>query len=138
MNEDFADTSFFIALVEAKDEFHTKAVELASHLKSDMVITSAVVLELGARFSPQRHRQKLFHILELLNHQGAEIVHVDESLQSRGMELFSARMDKDWSLTDCISFVVMHDRAITPAAASDLHFEQAGFIPLLRSDVPNS
>jgi hypothetical protein len=38
-----------------------------------------------------------------------------------------ARPDKEWSLTDCISFVAMNERNITDALTSDHHFEQAGF-----------
>jgi hypothetical protein len=49
----------------------------------------------------------------------------------RGVKLFSQRPDKDWSLTDCISFVVMQDHSIQEALTTDHHFEQAGFLPLL-------
>jgi predicted nucleic acid-binding protein len=49
----------------------------------------------------------------------------------RGFDLFCARVDKDWSLTDCISFVVMQERGLTEALTADRHFEQAGFTILL-------
>jgi len=49
-----------------------------------------------------------------------------------GLELYARRPDKSWSLTDCISFVVMTDRGLTEALTGDHHFEQAGFRALLR------
>ena len=49
-----------------------------------------------------------------------------------GVRLYVARPDKDWSLTDCISFVVMRERGITEALTGDRHFEQAGFVALLK------
>jgi uncharacterized protein len=52
---------------------------------------------------------------------------------SAARELFSARPDKEWSLTDCISFVAMNERNITDAPTSDHHFEQAGFRILLKN-----
>jgi predicted nucleic acid-binding protein len=56
----------------------------------------------------------------------------DSGTWRRGCELYDARPDKEWSLTDCISFVVMRDRGIEQALTGDEHFEQAGFAALLR------
>lgn len=47
------------------------------------------------------------------------------------MELYRSRDDKEWSLTDCISFVVMADEGIEDALPGDRHLEQAGFRALL-------
>ena len=52
-------------------------------------------------------------------------------LFERGVALYRQRTDKAWSLTDCISFVVMSDEGITEALTGDHHFEQAGFVALL-------
>jgi uncharacterized protein len=60
------------------------------------------------------------------------IVEAVESLYRRSLALYDARPDKDWSLTDCISFVVMADEGLTEALTGDRHFEQAGFVALLR------
>ena len=62
----------------------------------------------------------------------ALIVPGDDSLWERGRILFAQRPDKQWSLTDCISFVVMQDRGITEALTADHHYEQAGFVGLLK------
>ena len=61
-----------------------------------------------------------------------EIVPASPELFYRGIELFRVRPDKDWSLTDCISFVVMTDRGLSEALTGDKHFEQAGFKALLK------
>ena len=63
-----------------------------------------------------------------------ELVQADEDLWRRGVELYSTRKDKGWSLTDCISFVVMKDQSITEALTGDHHFTQAGFVVLLKSE----
>jgi predicted nucleic acid-binding protein len=49
-----------------------------------------------------------------------------------GLELYRHRPDKDWSLTDCIPFMVMQQRGIVEAFTGDHHFEQAGFVALLK------
>ena len=54
-------------------------------------------------------------------------------LYQRAFALYCQRMDKEWGLTDCISFVVMRERGLTEALSADKHFEQAGFRALLRS-----
>jgi uncharacterized protein len=59
------------------------------------------------------------------------IVAASAELFERGCKLYADRPDKDWSLTDCVSFVVMEDETITEALTADRHFEQAGFNALL-------
>jgi len=62
---------------------------------------------------------------------GVEIVASDSGLFDRGCQLYLSRLDKEWSLTDCISFVVMRERGLSDALTSDNHFEQAGFRALM-------
>lgn len=59
------------------------------------------------------------------------IVEADPQLFEEGVQLYASRSDKGWSLTDCISFVVMQREGITDALTGDHHFEQAGFVALL-------
>ena len=70
--------------------------------------------------------------LWLRQHPRVRVVPVSEDLFHRGYELYAARGDKDWSLTDCISFIVMRDEGSPAALTHDQHFEQAGYKALLR------
>ena len=67
----------------------------------------------------------------LQNNPQVSIVPCTSDLFARGIALFSSRMDKAWTLTDCVSFVVMHEYGISEALTGDHHFEQAGFNILL-------
>jgi hypothetical protein len=72
---------------------------------------------------------------ELLNDPGAVFVPASPALFRQGRALFAARPDKEWSLVDCISFVVMKQRRLKEALTTDRHFVQAGFRALLREEV---
>jgi uncharacterized protein len=130
----FADTSYFIALLKSDDQFHEAAHEFSTVDRRALLTTSAVILELGASFCDAENRPLFLAVLAVLERRKSEIVHVDESLQQRAIERFAKRPDKNWSLTDCISFLVMEDRGIHEAATSDRHFEEARFVALLRQE----
>lgn len=61
---------------------------------------------------------------------GVSIIAESDSLYHRGLALYAERADKAWSLTDCISFVVMREESLREALTGDRHFAQAGFAPL--------
>ena len=69
---------------------------------------------------------------DLRNDDDVEILSINPMLFSKALKFYSSRMDKEWGLTDCISFVIMNERKITDALTADHHFEQAGFKALLR------
>jgi hypothetical protein len=60
-----------------------------------------------------------------------QIIPLSSDLLNLGWMLYSQRLDQDWGLTDCISFIVMMNEGITEAFTSDRHFEQAGFSKLM-------
>jgi predicted nucleic acid-binding protein len=128
----FADTSFFIALLDTDDDFHAPADLFSNRDRRPLLTTSAILLELGAPFRRAQDHPAFLAILHSLRAKHAEILHVDQALQESGTELFANRPDKDWSLVDCISFVLMNHRSLSDAATSDKHFEEAGFQALLR------
>jgi predicted nucleic acid-binding protein len=128
----FADTSYWLALVVKHDEHHERARECARKIRGRIVTTTAVLLETANALSRPAWR----HAAEaLLNRVDAspDIVVVPESaeLWRRGRELFSARSDKAWSLTDCISFEAMRELGLTDALTADRQFQQAGFRALV-------
>jgi hypothetical protein len=63
-----------------------------------------------------------------------EVIPVSEALYQRGFQLYAQRIDKDWGIIDCISFVVMQEQGLTDALTTDIHFQQAGFRALLREE----
>jgi predicted nucleic acid-binding protein len=135
-NDVFLDTSHLIALASTGDEYHQKSIELAEATIASgrrVVTTEAVLLEVGNSLARRRYRQGAVALLRCLTADPTLIIEpVKTALFQRGLDLFEARMDKEWGLVDCISFIVMWDRGLTEALTSDEHFEQAGFIALLR------
>ena len=130
----FGDTSFFVALINSRDQHHQRALHLNASLAAPMVTTAWVLLEFANGIAKSQSRRDFGGTLNKLRSQpDAEIIPPDQALFDRGCELYISRPDKEWSLTDCISFVVMRERGITDALTNDHHFEQAGFRILLKS-----
>jgi uncharacterized protein len=133
----FLDASYAIALVARGDQHHGRAVELSGRIEVEqipVVTTAAVVLEIGNALSRARLRPAAASLLETLHSDPLiEVVPLSDSLYREGINLFLGRPDKEWSLTDCISFVLMRERGITDALTADDHFRQAGFRALMQS-----
>ena len=138
MIEVFLDTSFAIALSSITDQNHLRAVELAHRLESNktrLVTTQAILLEIGNALSKQRYRKAGIQLLESLSFDpNVEVVLLTKDLYTDAFNLFKQRKDKEWGLVDCISFIVMENRGITDALTADIHFQQAGFRALLRTN----
>ena len=129
----FADTSYFIALLSETDEWHDAAVEWSGKLLGRQVVTEYVLVELGSALSRVGDRRLYVPFVEqVLAEEGTDFIPASGDLFRRGLALFGKRPDKDWSLVDCISFVVMRQRRLTEALTLDHHFEQAGFRVLLK------
>ncbi len=123
----FLDTFFLQALVNRDDEFHQQAIALKPLLRAAEVwVTEAVLIEIGDAFS--RYDRFIWQCYQGSN---IQIVSVTTPLIHQALELYEARPDKDWGLTDCLSFVVMQDKNLTDALTGDHHFRQAGFRALL-------
>ncbi|MGL4514783.1 MAG: type II toxin-antitoxin system VapC family toxin [Lacipirellulaceae bacterium] len=133
MSTVFADTGFFVALVNPRDALHASALRFAGDTTRDLLTTELVVVELG-NFLRRPSQRTLFLEVEreLRIDPSCEVRPGTESLIQRAIELFAERPDKQWSLTDCASFIVMQDHGVTEALTGDHHFEQAGFVALLR------
>lgn len=136
MSELFLDTSYAIALSSTSDRHHEQALTLAREIEIDptirLVTTRAVLLEIGNALARQKFRNIAVQLLRSLeNDSTVAIIPLSEALFAAAMQLFQSRADKEWGLTDCVSFVVMQERAITDALTADAHFQQAGFRPLL-------
>jgi hypothetical protein len=133
----FLDTAYAVALASPHDEHHTQALALASHIKTRgvrLITSRAVCLEIGDALSRLRFRPAAIRFLQAIEHSpSVEIVPASEELCAAAFELYGQRPDKEWGLTDCLAFVIMHQRGLTEALTTDVHFEQAGFNALLRA-----
>lgn len=139
-SEVFLDTSYAIALSAPRDQFHARAIALADRLEQSetrLVTTRAVLLEIGNALARQRYRQAAVQLLEALEADSrVDTVPLTEQLYARAMQLYTERPDKEWGLTDCVSFIVMQDQMLIAALTADEHFQQAGFRALLREELP--
>lgn len=133
--EVFLDTSYVIALASSRDAHHKKAVELAEQIERDsthLVTTRGVFLEIGDALARRQYRTAAIDLLASITEDPTiEVVPATEELCARALELYQSRPDKEWGLTDCLSFVLMDDRELNSALTADAHFQQAGLCALL-------
>lgn len=131
----FVDTGYLLAILSPRDELHQRALAWAAVLNEPLVVTEYVLWEMVNGLSGPADRPKAHQAVdEIRNAPVWDLVSASLDLFQSGLELHRNRADKEWSLTDCISFLVMQERGITRALTYDHHFEQAGFESLLRSD----
>jgi predicted nucleic acid-binding protein len=128
----FADTSFFIAFLNVEDRAHNKASTFMARHDLRFATSDWVLLELGNYWARRANREKFEPFVgEILSDQRFRIIGADREDFQSGLRLYGDRQDKQWSMTDCISFNLMEREGITDALTSDHHFEQAGFQILL-------
>ena len=132
----FADSGFWIALVNDRDELHSRALAALHLFETAEIVTTEMVLvevanHLGRR--GRRRRQDAADLLHRLEEDSrVEIVRASHFQYFQALQRYAERPDQSWSLTDCASFLLMEERGITEALAYDRDFEQAGFAALLR------
>lgn len=135
----FADTSGWGNLIDSSQIYHEVSAVLyrkARQQKRKVVTTNYVISELVALLTSPLHIPRttiISFIQSLKNSPYVEVVHIDVSLDAAAWQLLTNREDKEWSLVDCSSFVVMQRHGLREALTADHHFEQAGFIRLLKS-----
>ena len=99
------------------------------------ITTTQVLNETANALSDPRFRLSVVEFYRRLQASSRiEIVFIDPRLWSEGWQLYGERYDKAWSLTDCVSIVVVHERGLGEVLTNDKHFQQAGFQALLRED----
>lgn len=123
----FADTSFFIALTNEKDQYHQQVQSLAGkYLRHFLITTDAVLFEIGNALAKTHKTETLKIIQTLRNSPKTGVINISEELFDKGLDIY----DKDLGLVDCISFAVMWEREIFEVLTFDDDFKQAGFIVL--------
>lgn len=133
----FLDTTYLLAVVNPRDILFPRAQAWTRLLTEPLLLTEYVVWEVVNAYSKAVDRRKAHEIVaRVRSGSDCELVVANSELFEAGLQLHAVRTDKDWSLTDCISFILMQRRGITRGLTYDHHFEQAGFEALLRRDPP--
>jgi uncharacterized protein len=132
LNALFADTSFFLAFLHEEDVDHDAAHDYMANQESEIVTTDWILVELGNYLSRRANRTHLYPFVVDLSVDSRFVIHrADRDDFDLGLWLYHRRPDKQWSMTDCISFNLMQREGMTDALTADHHFEQAGFRILL-------
>ena len=136
MNAVFADSGYWIAIIDSADQLHDRSAAVAESLGSCRLITSEMVLiEVLNHFSGQGElvRTTAWEVVnDLRIDPDIDVIPLTSSEFGRAVERYGSRLDQSWSLVDCSSFVLMEERGIRDALAYDVDFVQAGFNALLR------
>jgi predicted nucleic acid-binding protein len=139
MRRVFADTGYWVALLNPRDELHQKARDLSSKMGAIYIFTSEMVLaEVLNDFSKRGEffRGAAIELIEsLYSHPNVTVVKQSSSQFQDGLLLYKQTPDKEWSITDCVYFKIVEAYGITEALAYDKHFDRAGFVALLRDFV---
>ena len=129
MHTYFADTWYFVAQLDRRDSHHQNAVGLRERYRPAEVVThDGVLTELLAYFAARGkavRTEVVNFVREVVVR--AEVVPVTRSLFIAGLNLYADRPDKGYSLTDCMSMVIMRERGINHVLTNDHHFRQEGF-----------
>ncbi len=130
----FADTGYWAASINPQDHLHVTARGVSAALGKFRILTTEMVLdELLAALSKIPLQSFAGRAVETIRtNPNAEVVPQTSLQFLSAFEQYRAMADKEWSLTDCASFTLMRERGVNEALAHDHHFEQAGFVALLR------
>lgn len=134
--EVLVDTSGFYALLVKKDDRHREAGRIlrdAAHQRQRFVTTDYVLDETATLLKARGHGHLLDRFFEtVLASPACQIEWTDAARFAAVQSYFLKHLDQAWSFTDCLSFRVMKDLRLREALTKDVHFEQAGFTPLLK------
>ncbi len=133
MKQIFADTFYWVALINKKDNWHQRVIEVTSTLKNvEIVTTDEVLIEVLNFLSatvPLRRRTVQF-VDDIMQNPHIKVIPQNRESFLEGFNLYRRRLDKEYSLTDCISMTVMQRLNINEVLTHDNHFKQEGFIIL--------
>lgn len=135
MSTVFADTLYWIALINSRDQWHERAVSIKTALAdSSLVTTDSVLTEVAnffAEYGEVMRRKVALAIRTILSDEQVEVFSETRQTFLDGLTMYESRSDKGYSITDCIAMNVMRKRGITEVLTHDTHFTQEGFHILL-------
>lgn len=127
----FADTFYWVALIHAKDQWHRQVRAFSTLIQDYSLITTDLVLveylNFFAKFDQPMKQGVVNFYRQVRTSPNLQIISVDSYLIQSGVELYANRLDKGYSLTDCISMIVMKQRGIIEVLTHDKHFTQENF-----------
>jgi predicted nucleic acid-binding protein len=124
----FADTAYYLALINPADDAHATPNAHTEHFAGKIVTTTSVLNEIGNHLSHPSNRPLFGQIVDrVASDPDIRLIYVDRPLFDDAIDLYRKRPDQSWSLTDCISFLVMKKLGLTEALTTDRHFVQAGY-----------
>lgn len=128
----FLDTWFILALINARDEDHAEARRLVPRIRSapKLVTTDAILLEACNGLAKYDRTGAAQFARTCYTDTQFDVVPINRRLITSALDQYEGVPDKEWGLTDCLSFVVMREREIQLAATRDHRFRQAGFMTL--------
>jgi uncharacterized protein len=127
----FADAFYFVARLNRRDQHHERVLKFSRDFRAHILTSDWVLMEVADALAESESRSRVRDfILHLRQTAACEIFPASRELLDRALELYHLHADKEWTLTDCVSFVIMRERNVTDALTGDKHFEQAGFTAL--------
>ena len=131
----FADTLYWIALINSRDQWHERAVSIKTALaNASLVTTDSVLIEVAnffAEYGEIMRRKVTLAIRTVLSDDQVEVLNETRRTFLDGLATYESRADKGYSLTDCIAMNALRKRGITEVLTHDTHFAQEGFRVLL-------
>ncbi len=129
----FADAFYFVARLNRRDQHHDRVLKYSRESRARLLTTDWVLMEVADALAQSECRVRIRDFILLLRGSAAcEVVPATRESLDRALVLYHQHSDKGWTLTDCVSFVVMRERNVNDALTGDKHFEQAGFTALLK------
>jgi predicted nucleic acid-binding protein len=129
----FADAFYFVARLNRRDQRHERVIAFSRNFRARLVTTDWVLMEVADALAKSECRSRVREfVLHLRQSPGSEVVPASRESLEKALEMYHEHGDKEWTLTDCVSFVVMQERELTEALTQDHHFGQAGFLALLK------
>ena len=125
----FADAWFYIALMDRHDSHHARAIRLTGAISANRIVTHDAVFTEVLTFFAEDGAQTRQHAVDSVRRtmRTSEVVPADRRLFNAALDRYGARADKEYSLVDCMSMLVMEERGIRHVLTNDHHFAQAGF-----------
>ena len=128
----FADTYYFVALLNRNDQYHQRAIGFDRGHRG-LLTTEWVLTEVADLLAKGRTRRYVIPLIRDLGESAdCEVIAFSNDIFEEAQSFYDQHRDKEWTLTDCTSFLVMRERGIIEALTGDHHFEQAGFTALLK------